>query len=195
MELVAVELHAVGDLSQLPVDADGEEALLTELLEELFVMPLTLLDDGGQEEDLLSLIALEEELQDLLLGIAHHGLAREVRYSGTCACIEEAEEVVDLRDGPDGRAGIAVRGLLLNRYDGAETCDLIDIRALETSTKEASGIGAERLDIAALALSVDGVECQGGLPATTQAGEDCQRVARDVSIHVLKVVHAGTTNI
>ena len=195
MELVAVELHAVGDLSQLPIDADGEEALLTKLLEELFVMPLTLLDDGGQEEDLLSLIALEEELQDLLLGIAHHGLAREVRYSGTCTCIEETEEVVDLRDGPDGRAGIAVRSLLLDRYDGAETCDLIDVRALETSTKEASGIGAERLDIAALALSVDGVECQGGLPATTQAGEDRQRVARDVSIHVLKVVHAGTTNI
>ena len=48
MELVAVELHAVGDLSQLPVDADGEEALLTKLLEELFVMPLTLLDDGSQ---------------------------------------------------------------------------------------------------------------------------------------------------
>ena len=48
MELVAVELHAVGDLSQLPVDADGEEALLAELLEELFVVPLTLLDDGSQ---------------------------------------------------------------------------------------------------------------------------------------------------
>ena len=42
-------------------------------------MPLTLLDDGGQEEDLLPLIALQEELQDLLLGIAHHRLAREVR--------------------------------------------------------------------------------------------------------------------
>ena len=54
-----------GDLSQLPVDADGEEALLTKLLEELFVMPLTLLDDGGQEEDLLPLIALQEDSKTL----------------------------------------------------------------------------------------------------------------------------------
>ena len=45
MDLVSVELHPIGNLTQLTIDTDGEEALLTQLLEELFVVPFSLLDD------------------------------------------------------------------------------------------------------------------------------------------------------
>ena len=62
MDLVAVELHPVGQLTQLAVDAHGEVALLAQLLEELLIVTLTLLDHGCQEEYPLALVALQEQL-------------------------------------------------------------------------------------------------------------------------------------
>ena len=45
VDLVSVELHPIGNLTQLTIDTDGEEALLAKLLKELFVVPFSLLDD------------------------------------------------------------------------------------------------------------------------------------------------------
>ena len=47
VELVAVELHPVGDLAQLTIDTDGEEAFLAELLKELLIVSFALLDNRG----------------------------------------------------------------------------------------------------------------------------------------------------
>ena len=82
-------------------------------------------------------------LHDLLLGVAHHLLAREVGVGGADTCIEDTEVVVDLGHCADGRAGIGRGALLLDSYDRAESYDLIDIWSSATAPDEATGIGGE----------------------------------------------------
>ena len=76
---------------------------------------------------------------------------------------------------------------------GREPLDLVDVRLLHLA-EELAGVGRERLDVAALALGVDGVEGQGGLAGAGQAGDDDQLVARDLDVDVLQVVLAGAAN-
>ena len=56
--------------------------------------------------------------------------------------------------------------------------------------EELPGVGGERLDVAALALGVDGVEGERGLARAGQPGDDHQLVARDLDVDVLEVVLA-----
>jgi hypothetical protein len=51
-----------------------------------------------------------------------------------------------------------------------------------------AGVGGERLDVAALALGVDGVEDQGGLAGAGDTGHDSQAVVRDREGDVLEIM-------
>jgi hypothetical protein len=66
---------------------------------------------------------------------------------------------------------------------------MIDIGLLH-QLEELARIGRERLDIAALALGIDGVEGERGFARARQAGDHRERVARDVDVHALEVVLA-----
>ena len=66
---------------------------------------------------------------------------------------------------------------------------MVDIRLLH-HLQELPRIGREALDVAALALGVDGVEGERGFARAGQAGEHHQRVARNVEIDILEVVLA-----
>jgi ribosomal protein L21 len=61
-------------------------------------------------------------------------------------------------------------------------------------TQELPRVGRQRLDVAALALGVDGVEGQRRLARAGQAGDHDQLVARQVEIDVLQVVGARTAD-
>ena len=56
------------------------------------------------------------------------------------------------------------------------------------------GVRRERLDVAALALGVDRVERERGLPRAGEPGEDDEPVARKLERDVLEVVLAGAAN-
>src|SRR6202035_2208121 len=60
--------------------------------------------------------------------------------------------------------------------------------------EELAGVGREGLDVAALALGVDGVEGQGRLPRAREAGEDDQLVPGQVEGHIAQIVLTSAAN-
>ena len=109
------------------------------------------------------------------------------------AGVEEAQVVVDLGDRPDGRARVAGGRLLVDGDGRREALDEVDVGLVHLA-QELAGVGRERLDVAALALGVDGVEGQGGLARARQPGEDDQPVPGQVEGDVAEVVLAGPAN-
>ena len=66
---------------------------------------------------------------------------------------------------------------------------MIDVRLLH-HLQELARIGRQALDITALPLGIDRVECERGLARPGKAGDDHQPVARNVDIDVFEVVLA-----
>ena len=77
--------------------------------------------------------------------------------------VEQAQVVVDLRDGADGRARVPRRRLLVDRDRRREPVDRVDVGLLH-HLQELARVSRERLDVAALALRVDRVEGKADLP-------------------------------
>ena len=67
--------------------------------------------------------------------------------------------------------------------------DEIDV-GLAHQLQELAGIGTQALDIAALALGVDGVEGERAFARAREAGHDDKLLARDVEIDALEIVLA-----
>jgi hypothetical protein len=82
---------------------------------------------------------------------------------------------------------------LLDRDGGRQPLDQIDIRLLH-HLEELPRIGRQALDIAPLALGIDGVEGERGFARARQAGQHDQLVARHVDVDVLEVVLARAAN-
>ena len=66
---------------------------------------------------------------------------------------------------------------------------MVDVGLLH-HLEELARIGRERLDVAALALRVDGVEGERGFPGPGEAGDDGKGLARDVDVDALQIVLA-----
>ena len=70
---------------------------------------------------------------------------------------------------------------------------MVDIRLFHEA-EELAGVSGEGLDVAALALGVDGVESEGGLARAGEARDHDELVARDVDVDVLEVVLSGAAH-
>ena len=163
-----------------------------ELVEQLAVVSLAAPYERSQEIALLPLVALHDQVHNLLVGIADHLLAGSRGISPGSPCVEQAEEIEYLRDGSDCRAGIVACGLLLYRNDGAEAVDAFHLRLLEDS-HEVPGIGGQGVHIAPLAFGIDGIEGKGRLPAAAESGHHDELIAGDVHVHTFKIVGLGPT--
>ena len=108
----------------------------------------------------------------------------------TGAGVEEADVVVDLGDGADGGAGVVACALLVDGDSGAEAFDVVDIGLLHAA-EELAGVGGEGLDVAALALGVDGIEGERTLARAGEAGDNHKLVPGDRDVDVLEVMLAG----
>ena len=135
----------------------------------------------------------EDRVDDLLhrLLLDRPAAVGAVRPAG--AGEEQAQVVVDLGDGADGRARVAAGALLVDRDRRREALDVVDVRLLHLA-EELARVGGERLDITTLTLGVDRVEGERGLAGAGQAGDHDELVARDRDVDVLEVVLAGAAN-
>ena len=181
------------ELDQLAVDECTDEALRAQVLERLGVLALAVLHHRreqqhggtlGQRQHLVHHLAHRLRGEVLaVLGAARHAGAR----------VEHAQVVEHLGHGADRGARVVRGGLLLDGDRGREALDVVDVRLLH-HRQELPGIGRQRLDVAALALGVDGVEGERRLARARQAGDHDQPVARQVEVDALQVVGARTAD-
>ncbi len=101
--------------------------------------------------------------------------------------VQQAEIVIDLRDGPDRRARVFRCGLLIDRNCRGQPLDGIDIGLVHLAEKHAR-VRAETFDIAPLPLGIDGVKGQAGLPAAGKPRDDGEFVPRNDDVDILQVV-------
>ena len=190
--LVLVELGRIGDVDHLAVDADAHEALPAGRVEDPVALGLAVLDERAEDEQARPLRQREDLVDDLLDGLALDGVAvGAVRDADPRE--QQAQVVVDLGDRADRRARVARRALLVDGDGRREPVDLVDVGLLHLA-EELARVGAQALDVAALALGVDGVEGQAALARTGQAGDDDEPVARERDVDVLEVVFACAAN-
>ena len=186
---VAVQARQLVDLVDLAVDAQADEPLGAQLVEELRLLALAPDHQGrqdhhpralGQRQHVVDHLrhALRGELHAVLgaVGIAH---ARE----------EQPQVVVDLGHRADGGARVVGGRLLLDGDRGRQALDQVHVGLLH-ELQELARVGGERLHVAALALGVKRVERERGLPRSGESGDHHEAVARDVEADIPEVVRA-----
>ena len=188
-----VERLDVLDLEEFAVDLDPLVALLQQLGQFLLVLTLAAAHERRQHVDARAFGEFQHAVDHLADGLAFDGQARRRRIGDADARPQQAHVVVDLGDGADGRARVLRRGLLLDGDGRRQAVDLVDVRLLH-HLQELAGVGRQGLDIAALALGVDGVEGERRLAGTRQPGEHHELVARDADVDVLEIVLAGAAD-
>jgi hypothetical protein len=178
------------DLVDRAVDAHAHEALRAELDEQLRLFALAIDHHGREDHQLRVLGHGERRVHHLRDGHRRELLVRMVGAVRIAdARVEQAQVVVDLRDGANRRARVVRGGLLLDRDGRRQALDEVDVGLLH-QLQELPGVRGQRLDVAALALGVERVEGERALARAGQARDHDQPVARQVEIEVLEVVRA-----
>ncbi len=167
--------------------------MLVKGIEEIFKLALAAADDRREDSKPFPGRKSKDALDDLLGGLAGDRTAAVGAVRRADGGVEQAEVVVDLRDGADGGTGTAAGGLLLDRDGRAEAFDGVDVGALDLVEKLA-GVGGESFDVAALAFGVDGVEGERRFTGAREAGDHGEGVARDLDVDVLQIVLARAAN-
>src|SRR6185437_4922983 len=103
----------------------------------------------------------EDASDDLIDRVATDDAAAVQAGNRAATSVEQTEVVVDLSCGGDGGAWIACLIFLLDGDGGREAIHVIDV-GLFDALEELARVGRERLDVAALAFGVDGIEGQRG---------------------------------
>ena len=173
----------------LAVDPQPHEALRAQLLEQVRLLALASDDERREDHQARVFRQLQHVIhhlrhalrgeQDVVIGAVRVADARE----------QQAQVVVDLGDGADRGAGVMAPRLLLDRDGGGKPLDQVHVRLLH-QLQELPRVGRERLDVAALSLRVERVECERGLAGARQPRDHDQPVARQVEVDVLEVVGA-----
>ena len=190
--LALVEGRGLGEVHDLAVDASAK-ALLIKLIEQILELALAAANDRRHDRDALARAELQDALDDLFGGLAGDGAAAVGAVRRADRGVEQAQVVVDFGDGADGGARAAAGGFLLDGNGRAEPFDRVDVGALDLVEKLA-GIGRKRLDIAALALGIDGVEGERALAGAGESGDHGEGVARDAHVDVAQVMLARPTH-
>ena len=189
-----VELRGGLERVDLAVDLDADEAAAAQLLEEVLVFALAVGDDGGEQDQAGVFGLVEQLLDDLLRRGGADRLAALGAVLDADAGVEDAQVVVDLGDGADGGARVVRGALLLDGDGGREAAQVLDLGALELA-EELAGVGGEALDVAALALGVEGVEGEAGLAGAADPGEDDELALGDLQLVDAEVVLVGAADL
>ncbi len=189
--LLLLQRRRVGERIHHAVDAHPAVALAVELVEEVDELALAGAHHRREHLEPQALVHREHLVDDLLRSLPGDPLIahRAVRSPG--ARIQQAQIVVDLGDGADRGARVAVGGLLVDGDRGRQALDEVDV-GLVHLTEELPGVRRQRLDVAPLALGEDGVEGQRRLAGPGQPGEHDQGITRQVEIDASQVVLTRT---
>ncbi len=188
-----VELDRIFQQAQLAVDLRPRVAVGAQLVEELAVLALAPAHDRREHHEARALLELHDLIDDLLDRLALDRRAADVAVRLADPRPQQAQVVVDLGDCADRRTRVARRRLLVDRDRRREALDRVDV-GLVHLPEELARVGAQRLDVAALALGVDRVERQRGLARARQSGDDDKRVTRQLEADVLEIVLAGAAD-
>ena len=131
----------------------------------------------------------ENAVGDFVHRVLLHFLAAVQAVGAAHARVQQAQVVVDLGGGGDGRARIAGRVLLPDGDGRRDAVDDVHV-GLFDALQELARIGRQRLDVAALPLGVDGVERERRLARTRDPRHHRQGVVRNLEVDVLQVVDA-----
>ena len=187
--LVAFERQLRRQVDDFTVDPGPREALPRELVEEGVVLPLAAPHDRRQHLEAGAVGELQHPVDDLLGRLARDELSAVGAVRDADPGVKKTEVVVDLGDGPDRRARVARRRLLVDRDRRRQALDEVDVGLVHLA-EELARVRRQRLDVAALTLGVDRVERQGRLARAREPGEHDQLIAREHEVDVAEVVLA-----
>ena len=190
LELLQLQLLGFLQLVQRAVHPHAREALAAQVREQLAVLALAAAHDGGQQDGALAFKACQQAVGDLAGALLLDLAATDRAVRGAHAGVQQPQVVVDLGDSADRAAGVVAGGLLVDGDRRGQARDALHVRFLHQA-QELARVRAEALDIAALALGVDGVEGQSALAAAGHARDDHELVARQFHRDVLEVVCLG----
>ena len=184
---VAVEGWRVVDGHDLAVHTHTYEPGAPGVVEHALVLALAVDDHGRQHQETGGVVPIQDQVDHFLDGLGRERLAAGVAVGLPDARPEKAHVVVDLGDGAHGGARIVGGGFLVDGDGWRQALDLVDVRLLELA-QELPGVGRQRLDVAPLALGVEGVEGETGLAGAGDTREDHELVARNLKVDVLEIV-------
>ncbi|CDD51175.1 putative uncharacterized protein [Bacteroides sp. CAG:875] len=191
MVLVTVQFHAMDNLLDFPVYPDIKVTLLAHLLEQLFIMSFTCPDQRSQNKNSFSLIIPVNQIQNLLFGVLHHLLSRQIRISRACPCEQQTQIIIYFRSGSYRRTWILIGRFLLDGNHRTQSRNLIHIRTFH-SPQEITGIRRKGLDVTPLPLHKQRVEGQGRFATSTQSGYHRQTITGNFYIYIFQIVHTGS---
>ena len=109
---IAVQPGRIVESEDLPVDANAQVTVSLETFEELVVLSLALLHHGSQDVDAGVSLEGGEATDDLVAGLSADLAAALDAVRRAAAGEQDAEIVVNLGDGADGRTRVLPTGLL-----------------------------------------------------------------------------------
>jgi hypothetical protein len=187
--LLLVEPDLVLEGEDDPVHPHPGEARLAHGLDHVLVLALALLHEGGEEQELRARRDLRDLAHDLLRRLLRDLAAAVVAGQPAHPRPQHAQVIVDLRDRAHGGARVRGGSLLLDRDRGGEAADGV-VERLVHLAEELAGVGVQALDVAALALRVEGVEGEARLARARDARDHHELLLRDLDGDVLEVVLA-----
>jgi hypothetical protein len=187
------EQDLLGEVADLAVDARAHETLAAVVLELLAVLALPIAHHRREDLDGCTRRQREDPIGHLLHGLARDGTVAPVAVGLSDPGVEEPQVVVDLGGGSDRGARVLAHGLLLDRDGGRQALDGVDV-GLGHLLEKLARVGGERLDVAPLALGVEGIEGEGGLARSRESGDDDEAIARDPEVQILEVVLARSAD-
>ena len=190
----AAEGHAGGDRPDIAVDPGVGEALLARALEHLLVEPLAADHLGREEGGRCPAEAGAHLVHDGRLRLRGQRPAAAGAVLPAELAVEQAQEVVGLRQRRDGGAPPGGADALLDRHRRCEAADHVDIGPFH-DLHVLADVGRQALEVAPLALREQDVEGQGGLARPGDARQHDQLVVGQRNVDVLQVVLAGAADL
>ena len=188
MDLVSVNLQAIGQFPYLAIYTDIHIPFLSHLLKQLLIVTLAIFHQWSQDIYFPPVILFQNQRHYFLDGVLHHLFARFIRIRLAYSSIKQAKEIVDFSGSSYCATRILVDSFLLDGNHRAQAGYLVDVRALHVS-EHSSRICRERIDISTLAFGIDSIESKRRLSAAAQPRYNHKLVVRYLYINILEIVN------